>query len=281
MISTSTLKKIAIIMLALLGTAACGESDTSRSLGTVDANGVGVDGSVPAGARRIYTLRGIMEHSAYTVRTTVTDTNLAMAIYRSESAYKADVSDVVATAAPAFVSVASYQTTTYFEARFTAAAGASGDYVAVLSAPMDSAQRDLFFYDLRLISPSVLTVLSLPTTTAVISPGQLQIFDGGSVVSPGTYSITLQSSSSTTANCPQFFVYKDSTLSLQNSLLRSVVTDTSGNLAVFDFQNGIGEKQSGNVNAILTTGATITTTGPFIMMKGAASAVEYYLKVSQ
>jgi len=274
--------RIAILALALLGTVACGKSDKSRSMGTLDANSSGIDGSVPAGAERIYTLRGITAGYEYTLRTTVTDTNLSMKIFKSEAAYKNGDTDI-STASTVTVSVESYPTTTYYEAHFTP--DTSGEYVVILGALKGAVNKDEFFYDLRLMSPSVLTAISLPTTESSISPGQLKIFSGGTI-SAGTYtySISLKSGTGITANCPQLFVYRDSSLSLQNSLLHSVVTDTTGNFVIFDYlPNGV--KRPGYVNEILSSGATITMmlfsavtpTGPYIVIKGIGAGNSYSL----
>jgi hypothetical protein len=282
------LVRMAIILLIVVGVTACQGHDTNKSLGTLDANGGGIDGSVPAGAERIYTLRGITETFEYTLRTTVTNTDLTVVIYKSENDYKNNPLNAVKTAATVTLPLFdSYPTTTYYEANFTAGLGQSGDYIVVLKAASNPVVSDQFFYDLRLMSPSVHTALSPTTTTSSVNPGQLQIFNG-EAISAGTYSLSFSSAGTPTADCPQLFIYRDSSLSLRNGLLLSVVTDTTGNFVVFDFPDGKGQKRSGYVNEILlSSGATITNMlavtppGPYIMIKGIGAAYSYSLTLTQ
>lgn len=286
----SLLMRIVFLALMLLGAAACGTNDDSKSLGTLDANGGGIDGSVPAGTQRVYTLRGLVAGYDYTVRTTVTQTNLALSIYRSEDEYK-NGGSALASGAPVFIDVVDvdtegYPTTSYYEVHFQP--DTAGNYVVVLSASQDAEKRDIFFYDLRLLSSDVVQTLSSPETTSSITAGALHIYNGAllpSLISGQSYSISLRSDTTTTVYCPQVFIFNNSDLLLR-SLQHSLITDATGTFVIYDFtynsgiSTGSGTQRPGSVNPLSSSGATITTmpissgssTGPFIMIKGRASA---------
>ena len=281
---------IALVVLLVVSTA-CKHSTSSKSLGTLDANSSGIDGSVPAGAHRIYTLRGIQGEYEYTLRATTTNTNLEFVIYSSEAEYENKGAPVTTDYADyTQVKVESYPTTTFYEAHFKAAAGTSGDYIVVLSANSDVQNTDHFFYDLRLMSPDVDQPLSAPSTTSTIGAGALHIYNGGklpSLISGNSYSISFQSQPTTTIYCPQVFIFKNSRL-LLNGLVHSLVTDSTGSFAIFDFSSsGTGTQRSGyvdpftsNVPITSMTFSSGTVTSPFIMIKGTANTnLNYYLTI--
>jgi hypothetical protein len=277
------------VLLALLVMAAsgCKHDASSKSLAILVANGGGIDGSVPAGDHRIYTLRGVQANNEYTIRVTTTDEHLIFNIYTSEAVFEnggaAIVPDHGAYTHISFNPVSSYPTSTFYEAHFTAAPGTSGDYVVVLSSDTPNKNIDYFFYDLRLMSSTVVQPVSLPTTTATITSGALHIYSGGSVTS-GSYTISFRSDTTTTTDCPQVFIYQDSKL-LLNDLLYSLVLDSTGGFAIFSFSSGTGT-QGVYAYPLSSSGATITTlpfvsglnSSPYIMIKGTTSA-NYFLTI--
>ncbi len=290
--------KLTLLALLVLSIAACGKKSTSLSLGAISANGPGIDGSVPAGTKRVYTLLNISAGQNYTLRTEIatlgTDTTtpggtLTVEIFESEDAFKNNQS-------PENISVAPLTNYPYiYEAYFNA--HTSGNYVAVISGTSFTNSITQFFYDLRLMSadpeavPPVLTsfaTLTVPASqTVAINPGYIQVYNGGQISSSATYSINLKTTVTATAAYPQLLVYKDSTLKI-DSLLYSSVTD-SMNFIITDFTSSPPSTRPLDLNNTLASGVTITgvpftsgtlTGSPFIVVKG-TSAVTYTLTVEQ
>ncbi len=300
---TKFIAKFTLLTLLALGFAACGKSNPGLSLGALGVNGPGIDGSVPTGTKRVYTLLNINAGQNYTLRTeiatlgtdTTPDGTLTVSIYESEAAFKSDPTTSVTTLAPL-----DPQTNFpyVYEANFQAPS--SGNYVAVISGTSLTNSTTQFFYDLRLMSadpaavPSVLTsfaTTSVPASqTVAINPGYIQVYNGNTITSSGTYSINLKTTVTATVAYPQLFVYKDSTLKTE-SLLYSSVTN-SINFIVTDFNfttSPTSTPRPTDPNNNLASGVTITgvpftsgtTTGnPFIVVKG-TSAVTYTLTVGQ
>ncbi len=295
--------KLTLLTLLVLGIAACEKKSTSLSLGAIIANGPGIDGSVPAGTERVYTLLNINANHNYTLRTeiptlgtdTTPDGTLTVSIYESEAAFKSDPTTSVTTLAP----LAPQTNFPYvYEANFQAPS--SGNYVAVISGTSITNSTTQFFYDLRLMSADPSGIISFATTsvsafqTVAINPGYLQVYNGGQISSSGTYSINLKTTVTSTLAYPQLFVYRDSKLKTE-SLLYSSVTN-SMNFIVTDFNfttSPTSTTRPPDPNNSLASGVTITgvqfTSGtgtttppgsPFIVVKG-TSAVTYILTVEQ
>ncbi|MGE5173348.1 MAG: hypothetical protein ACM3MD_05915 [Betaproteobacteria bacterium] len=294
---------ITLILLAVLalGVAACGKNSTSLSLGAIDVNGPGIDGSIPAGTKRVYTLRSLNADQWYTVRTEIatdpTDTSkaggtLTVDIYASEDAFKNNEAPLISsTPVPTYPYV--------YEAYFQANPG--GDYVAVISGTSFTNSATQFFYGLRLMSadpaavPPVLTSFQTPTVsqTVAINPGYIHVYNGGQISSSGTYTINLSSTVTSTIAFPQLFVYRNSgfpgnsALKIEDLLYSSVTDSTNFNVTIFSAgtPSALPLDPNNNINIGVTIAGVPftsgTTTGsPFIVVKG-TSAVTYTLKVEQ
>jgi len=284
----SIMKRV-IIIVALLGLAACGKSQASLSLGGVEVNGPSISGNVPVGTKRLYTLLNLHQNEFYTVRTqiatlgtgtTTPDGTLTVSIYSSESAYLSDPTTSVTVLTPATPNYP-YLYEAYFQAL------APGDYVAVIGGQSISVSNLQFFYDLRVMSadpnsPAAISSLTpfqgttIPTQQAVaINPDNIQVYNGGILNPPGTHTLNLKSTVTSTGAYPQLLVYSDSTLKVE-SLLFSSITD-SVNFNVTQFIGGVATPLPANPTNSIASGVTITgvpftsgtTTGsPFIVVRG-------------
>lgn len=256
--------------------AACGRSTNSAALGTLIANSPGLDGTLPVGATRLYTLQGIVQGRTYTLQAEIPvvqqpdgsetpDGTLTVVVYASEDAYKDNLP-------PEPISVVPSTRFPYvYEGYFTAAS--SGNYVAALSGTSSTNVDTQFFYEFRLMSadPTALTSFASPTVPAYNAPitaDILTIFNGGNVTTSGNYSLRLTSSSSTTVGYPQIFVYANNSLEL-DSLLYSSVTDTLN----FDITSFLTPTSPGITTVLpvdVISGVTLTSMsdGPYIVVKG-------------
>lgn len=290
-------------MLALC-LASCGKnSGTTTSLGIITVDGPGLNGSVPIGTTRLYTLSNIVAGLNYTVQTeiatkgtdtTAPDGTLTVSIYESAAAFSSDPTNSITVLT---------QNTNYpyiYEATINNAPS-SGNYVAAISGVSQTIGDTQFFYDLRLMSASPLyfapfitsatPTVPRSTPSTAINVGYLQVYSGGSLTLSGTYPVKLvasvTSATTTTAAYPQLFVYGDDSLKI-DSLLYSAVTD-SMNFNVTVFSAGTASTLPPDPGNNLTSGVTITgvpftsasvtaTGSPFIVVKGTSNA-QYTLTV--
>jgi len=294
------LKKIIysiLIFLILSVIVTCGRQKTSLSLGTLTVNGPGINGSIPVGTKRIYTLKGIETGNHYTVSSwirsfttpTAPDGSLRIDIYTSEDAFKNNPAVFAAT------SVSSSQDPTFSEATFTAVS--SGDYVAAMSGtPPHDVPDEQFFYKLRVTSAEIKTAFTPTITTntasntATISSGYRHVYHGGDVLTTGTYTINLRSNVTTTAVFPVLYVYSNLNLK-RDDLLYSCNSDTLGQyLYVIKLPSltATPDPLQNNIVSGVTipnvpfTSSTDTsgTPGPYIVVNGIASSTTYSLSIS-
>jgi hypothetical protein len=293
---------IVLFVAALLG---CPKSHTGggvRSLGNLIVNGTGFDGSVHVSTNVMYTLKNIHEGKRYTVRTEIgvlpvselPDGTLTMDIYSSVEAFTSNPTVPVASASPEHAPNANI-----YEVYFLAPS--SGDYVVVINGTSSTVITNQPFYNLRLMSadpdptavPPVLTLFTNPTTTPFqavqttpLSPGTLNVYNGGDVASSGTYTISLVSSATTTLSNPQIFVYLDSSLTISSLMVSSIPTST--NFVVTRFSSGVPDTNgalqldSNIISDITFTSRTDSSDpvgGPFIVLKGFVGLVTYTLTV--
>jgi hypothetical protein len=298
--------KTATLAVLVLCLASCGKnSGTTTTLGIITVNGPGLNGSVPTGTTRLYTLANIVsgQSYSYTVRTeiatlgtdtTTPDGTLTVRIYESVDKYRSDPTKPITVLT---------QDTNYpfvYEANFSPTS--SGNYVAAISGVSQTVSDTQFFYDLRLMSSSqpYLTSFSTSATSTVpvqtpaiaTNVGSLQVYSGGTLTPSGSYQVKLfasvTSATTTTPAYPQIFVYDDASLKIDR-LLYSAVTD-SMNFIVTVFNAGTPSTLPSDPNNNLTNGVTIpgvpftsasgtTVPGsPFIVVKG-TSASQYNLFV--
>lgn len=277
---------LAVLVFCL---ASCGKnSGTTTSLGIVSVNGPGLNGSVPTGTTRLYTLSNLAAGLNYTVRTeiatlgpdtTVPDGTLTVSIYESSAAFISNPTDSITVLT---------QNTNYpyiYEANFTAPS--SGNYVAAISGVSQTISDTQFFYDLKLMSSSQPYLTSFPTFTVPVqtpaiatSVGSLQVYSGGTLTPSGSYQVrvlaSVTSSPTTTPAYPQLFVYGDASLKI-DSLLYSAVTD-SMNFIVTVFSAGTASTLPSDPNNNITNGVTIpgvpfTSASPFIVVKGSSNSL--------
>ncbi|HEX9135558.1 MAG TPA: hypothetical protein VF905_01270 [Nitrospirota bacterium] len=306
----SVLKQTLVGALLFAALFACAKKHTDggglRSLGDLNVNGPQIDGSVHASTKVLYTLKEINENQNYTLRTeiglrsdgssTSPDGTLTVKIYTSADAFRNNPDDIVASpAAPAI------NNPNIYEINFKALPNSSGDYVVVLTGNSESVPGIQFFYNLRLMSADptalagVLTAVTSNETGTTyeiqhanpLNPGFLNIYNG--VASLGTSTIAIDlvsgtinlvSNATTTIANPQIFMYLDSTLTVSSLMLSSIPTTTE--LVITSFNAGIPvttTKTSINVNTNVISNVTFTGGGPFIVLKGVASAVTYTLTI--
>ena len=271
--------RITVLTALFLCFAACGRSTNSAALGTLTVNLPGLDGTLPAGSTRIYTLQGIVQNQRYTVQTQIPvvlqpdgsetpDGTLSVVLYESEDAYKNNLP-------PEPISVVPSTRFPYvYEGSFIA--NSSGEYVAALSGTSSTNPNTQFFYDLRLMSadPAYLTTFVTPTVPAYNAPINtdiLAIYNGGNVTTSGNFSLRLSSSSTTTLGYPQLFVYADNTLTL-DTLLFSSVSDTM-NFDITSFLTPTGTGVTTLLPVDVISGVTLTSmgNGPYIVVRGVNS----------
>jgi hypothetical protein len=280
-----------VALLALFG--ACGKEKTGLSLGTLTVNGTSIDGTIPSGTKRLYTLSGLQQGKNYTVSawipvsqitpTVIADGTFSISIYASESDFKNNPAGSIL-----FTGAVSAYDPTLFETNFTPTS--SGDYAVVVGGTGNRHPDTQFFYSLRITSAdqAYLTSFSTPTipatNTATINAGTLQIYSTGvgSAISAGTYSINLWSSVTATSAFPQMFVYGDASLT-RSSLLYSSMTDTTGAfMIVTTFAPGaIVSQNTDTIQNNLANGVTIPNvsfagSGPYIMINGMLSTSSTY-----
>jgi hypothetical protein len=271
--------RLTVLITLSLFFAACGSSNNSGALGAITVNGPGLDGSVPAGTSRLFTLQSIVKDQTYTLRTEIplmllpdgtqaVDGTLTVFVYSSEDAFKNNLPALPVSVVPStrFPSV--------YEGNFTAAT--SGDYVAAVSGTSLTIKDTQFFYNLRIMSadPASLTSFVTPTILASNStayPGVLAIYNGGNVTSSGTYSIRLTSSSTSTIGYPQLFVYSNNTLKTDSLLYSSVSNSMNFNITSFLTPTDQGVTTLSPADVISGVTLTSGSDGPYIMVKGVAS----------
>jgi len=279
--------KQTVILVLLLWLVACSNGKSSVSSGTININGPGISGTVPAGATKLFTMQGITQGEAYTIQTTiplmtlpdgslVSDGTLTVTIYSSESAYSSNLPAEPIAVTPSIISPGTYEG--YFTATST------GDYVAVLEGASSSIPSEQFFYGLRIMSaaPPYITSSLTPTILAQnyqVYPDYQVVYNGASVSPSGTYSLTLYSSVTATGAYPQLFVFNDATLETE-SLLYSATT-TSYYFVVTDFTTNPPTTLPPDPNATLLTGVTIkgisfTSGGPYILVRGISTVLATY-----
>ncbi len=293
-----TNRPLILLVVLVLVVASCGKKSTSLSLGGLSTNGPGIDGNVPVGTKRVYTLLNLNQGQNYTVRaeiatlgsdTTVADGTLNIDIYTSEEAYLTDPSSPFVSAAP------SQTFPNIYEVNFTA--GVPGDYVAVMSGASISVPNLQFFYGLCLMSadpnaPAATTpltpfgTLTLPASqTLAINPGYIQVYNGGtlSIGSSATLTVSLKSQVTSTPAYPDLFIYSNSSLTTGSLLYSSTTNSTE--FIITDFTQAsspTGTPLPQNPNNNISNGITIpgvpfsqgTTTGsPFIVVKGTSFSI--------
>ncbi len=292
----------AILAVLLFILTSCGSSSTSTSLGTLDVNGPGITGSVPAGTTRLYTLHNIVAGRNYTVRTTIAtygsgttapDGTLTVSIYTSEAAFKSDPTNSVAVLTPD----TNYP---YVYESYLTNLTSSGDYIAAISGKAQTVSDTQFFYDLRVMSAappyllsfvttSVTTTMQASSPTVATNLDYMHIYSGGTLTLSGPYPVNLRvvSAITVTTAYPQLFVYGDPSLSI-GSLLYSSVTD-SMNFNITTFNPGTAPTTTVYPTNTLASGVTISSVpftsptpsssgSPFIVVRG-TSAVSYVLTV--
>ncbi len=286
-----------VLAVAVICFASCGKNNnTSASLATLQVDGPGVDGSVPKGTTRLYTLANISAGLNYTVRTsiatlgtdtTVPDGTLTVSIYESEDIFKSNPANSFAVLTP------STKYPYIYEINFDAPS--SGNYVAAVTGASQTISDNQFFYDLRLLSASDLYLVpfasymtsTLPAASPLINTltaGYLNVYSGGSLTVSGSYPIKIipnpLSAITATISYPQLFVYKDSSLKT-DSLLFSSVTN-SMDFIITDLTGSAPVTLPSDPNNNITSGVTITALfssgAPFIVVKGTSTA-QYYLTV--
>jgi hypothetical protein len=294
------LKPSLVAVLILVALFSCAKKHTGggglRSLGDLTVNGPQFDGSVHAGTKVLYTLKEINANQNYTLRTeiglrsdgssTSPDGTLTVKIYTSADAFRNNPDDIVASANPAI------NNPNIYEVNFTALPNSSVEYVVVISGDPGSVPGIQFFYNLRLMSADRLKTFASSVIspgspaydaqlTTPLSPGFLNIYNGGTIDPSDIYSITLTSNATTTIANPQIFVYLDSRLTT-NSLLASSISTTT-DFVVTRFSDGVPDNaHAEHRNDNVITGVTFTSgaEGPFIVLKGSViSAVTYTLSV--
>ena len=265
-----------VLTALFLYIAACGRSTNSGALGTLIANNPGLDGTLPAGATRIYTLQGIVQGRTYTLQTQIPvvlqpdgsetpDGTLSVVVYSSEDQYKNNLP-------PEPISVVPSTRFPYvYEGYFTAAS--SGDYVAALSGTSSTNPDMQFFYNLRIMSadPALLASFTTPTIVAFnlpTNPGISYVYNGGNVTTSGNYSLRLTSNSTTTYGYPQMFVYANNTLTLDSLLYSSVTDSMNFNITSFLTPTGPGVTILLPVDVISGVTLTSMSDGPFIVVTG-------------
>ncbi len=250
-----------------------------QPFGVLIVNGPAANGGVELGGVRIYTLAGIIAGDRYLVRTSVAPGGILQAsVYTSLSAYKTGVPPLATATAVAQDN---------YEIPFTATE--TGDYVVVLSGiPSSTAFNTLSFFNLRVMSASVLSTFETPTVTAspatatgTVFPDSFVVYSGATITPPGTYSILL-TSSTLTISYPQMFIYADDSLSL-GSLLYSVIASSTSFTVYSGFQSGGTPTTiplfSTPSSSSTVTSVTFTGGGPFILLRGVSQAT-FTLEVS-
>jgi hypothetical protein len=283
-----------IVMIVLLSAAlaACGDGAKGPfSSGDLFVNGTGIDGGVNAGETRFYTLRDIKQGARYTVRTQiVTNTALDLEIYTSETSFKSGQTKADAIVSRMVVTGPSTTSSTeYREAQFTATQ--NGDYVVVVGgAPADPTHITQLFFDLRLMSASVLTNFTSTLPESIdqerpIQAGEMKVYKGADTVSVSTHTISLSLSTapSTTTAYPHVFVFADDTLSLGSLIRSSISTSTGFQISAFAAETSTSTTTLTILETTTSDSARIlnvpfTTTGPYIVVKGNA-ALNYTLTI--
>ncbi len=268
--------RLTVLTSLFLCFASCGSSNSSGALGAIYVNGPGIDGSLPTGSTRFYTLKYINKGQIYTLRTEIpalllpdgseiADGTLTVSVYSSESAYKNNLPAESISVTP------STRFPWVYEGFFTAAS--SGDYVAVLSGTSSTIKDAQFFYNLRVMSADPAAIQSFVTPTILASnkeiiPGDLAIYNGGNVTSSGTYSIRITSNASTTAGYPQLFIYSNNMLKADDLLYSSVTNSLNFYITSFPTPTSQGVTTVSPVGVISGVTLTSASDGPYIVVKG-------------
>jgi hypothetical protein len=285
---------LVVSLLWLLPSCKGHESNGPQPYGILYVNGIAVNGGVETGNVRIYYLAGIHANNQYLVRTVIAPGgDLSAGIYTSLPSYK--LGEAALTSAKRVIPPQSYDQL-YYEASFIAPQ--DGDYVVVLQGtPASTAAPDvntLYFYDLRLMSATgsalssfgsgTVDLSSYATATGTIEPATLIVYGDRTIVTTGTYSIIL-TSSTLTISYPQVFVYEDNSLSV-NKLLYSAISATNITVTPATREFLISVLSTSPTSSSFSPDCKITdvpltagtSSAPFIMLKGVSKAT-YTLQV--